>query len=143
MRLPENDLADGPGNAEVVDARQQAVGFLRFGIRRARGRLTGNGYPNVEPAKRAEQWIEARSKGLTARRGAPAQMPRPIAQLNHVLPLWTGYFHHGHGTNAVGSPRTVYSISFSASEELSKLSSETGNCVSGNCRHINRCTLSL
>jgi hypothetical protein len=84
MRLPETDLADGPGKAEVVDARQQAFDFLVLDIRRARSRLTGNGYPDVEPGKRAEQRIKARIKGLAARRRAPAPASRLITGVNRI-----------------------------------------------------------
>lgn len=89
----------------VVDARQQAFDFLGFSIRWARSRRTGNGYPNVEPSKRAEQRIKARIKELTARHRAPVPMPRLIAEVNQVLRGWSGYFHYGHCTKVFGRVR--------------------------------------
>ena len=70
---------------------QQAFDFLGFSINWARSRRTGNGYPHVEPSKRAEQRIKARIKELTARRRAPVPMPRLIAEVNAVLRGWSGY----------------------------------------------------
>lgn len=89
----------------VVDARRQAFDFLGFSIKWARSRRTGNGYPHVEPSRRAERRIKARIKELTARRRTPVPMPRMITEVNQVLRGWSGYFHYGNCTKAFGRVR--------------------------------------
>jgi group II intron reverse transcriptase/maturase len=89
----------------VVNAREQSFDFLGFSIKWARSRRTGNGYPNIEPSRRAEQRIKARIKELTARRRTPVPMPRMIKEVNQVLRGWSGYFHYGHCTRVFGRVR--------------------------------------
>lgn len=103
--LERLELTLNRDKTHVVDARQQSFDFLGFSIRWARSRRTGNGYPNVEPSRRAERRIKARIKELTARRRVPVPRPRLIAEVNQVLRGWSGYFHYGHCTRVFGRVR--------------------------------------
>ena len=104
--LEKLDLTLNTRKTRVVDARADGFDFLGFHIAWRKSRRSGQGYPHVEPSKRAEQRIKDRIKDLTARRRTPVALDDMIGEVNHALRGWTGYFHYRNCSKALGRVKT-------------------------------------
>ena len=78
----------------IVDARKESFDFLGFSIRYRISRVSGKGFPHVEPSKRSFQRVKAKCRLLVHRRLTAMPMPQLVNRLNRVLRGWCNYFHY-------------------------------------------------
>ena len=58
-----------------------------------RSRKTGNGYPHVQPSKKALKAIKDRVTELTNRKRTMIPLEEVVGQVNRTTRGWVGYFH--------------------------------------------------
>ena len=86
----------------IVDARETGFDFLGFHFQVRRSWKSGKTYPHVEPSRRSIQRIQAKVKGLTHRHRTLVPLPLLVKEVNQVTRGWSGYFHYGHSSKALG-----------------------------------------
>lgn len=96
----------------IVNSYQESFDFLGFEIRMRKSFSSGKYYPHVQPARKSIRKIKQALSEITDRKRTMIPLKEVMAQTNHKLRGWSGYFHYRNCSN------TMASIKFHAEERL-------------------------